>query len=143
MKFSKMGEGVVFLDDDAELEAVIEEAEMEAAAEPEDSKAKAPLVRTRSLVVDPRPSVPVACLWASVARTRGAFRTRLPNDWVAVLSVRSNDILLLTRKPCFVGRSGTSSSSEGSTRRPQPHPSRQRRITQSCLGPYSPPLLLV
>ena len=90
MKFSKMGEGVVFLDDDAELEAVIEEAEMEAAAEPEDDKAKAPLVRTRSLVVDPRPSVPVACLWASVARTRGAFRTRLPNDWAAVLSVRAN-----------------------------------------------------
>ena len=49
VKFSKMGEGVVFLDDDAELDAVIEEAEMEAAAEPEDNKAKAPLVRTRPM----------------------------------------------------------------------------------------------
>jgi len=106
VKFSKMGEGVVFLDDDAELEAVIEEAEMEAAAEPEDDKAKAPLVRTRSLVVDPRPSVPVACLSASVARTRGAFRTRLPT--IGPLSYRFERTLLLTRKPCFVGRSGTS-----------------------------------
>eukprot|EP01045_Picozoa_sp_COSAG04_P002273 COSAG04_NODE_81_length_27945_cov_46.142821_16_plen_172_part_00 len=98
VKFSKMGEGVVFLDDDAELEAVIEEAEMEAAAEP-DNKAKAPLVRTRPMSTSLFFCVDLSC--KSQNARKEAFRgTSMP----AVLSIRSNEVLLLTRSSVCRGQ---------------------------------------